>query len=100
METALLNNELNFSYPEGFHVMDQAELSAYNFYAAAPGWCINDPDRHIMVSVAWKQAPGLFAKMLKVKDVASMVWRNLSPGPREAKRLRDSAISTKCRKPR
>jgi hypothetical protein len=23
-----------------------------------------------MVSVAWKQAPGLFAKMLKVKDVA------------------------------
>ena len=70
METALLNNELNLSYPDGFHVMDQAELSAYNFYAAAPGWCINDPDRHIMVSVAWKQVPGLFAKMLKVKEVA------------------------------
>ena len=70
METALLNNELNISYPDGFHVMDQSELSAYNFYAAAPGWCINDPDRHIMVSVAWKQIPGLFAKMLKTKEVA------------------------------
>lgn len=70
METELLNNELNLSYPQGFHVMNQEELSTYNFYAAAPGWCINDPDRHIMISIAWKQVPGLFAKMLKVKDIA------------------------------
>ncbi len=70
METALLNNELELNYPDGFHVMDQAELSGYNFYSEAPGWCINDPDRHIMASVSWKQVPGIFARMLKVKDVA------------------------------
>ena len=28
METALLNNELNLSYPDGFHVMSREELRA------------------------------------------------------------------------
>ncbi len=70
METVLLNNELNLTYPDSFHVMSKEELSGYNFYSEAPGWCINDPDRHIMVSISWKQVPGLFAKMLKVKDIA------------------------------
>ena len=70
METALLNNELKLTCPEGFREMSKEELSGYNFYSEAPGWCVNDADRHIMVSVSWKQVPGLFAKMLKVKDVA------------------------------
>ena len=70
METALLNNELNLAYPDGFRVMSKEELSGYNFYSEAPGWCVNDAERHIMVSVSWKQVPSLFAKMLKVKDVA------------------------------
>ena len=70
MGTALLNNELKLTCPEGFREMSKEELSGYNFYSEAPGWCVNDADRHIMVSVSWKQVPGLFAKMLKVKDVA------------------------------
>lgn len=70
METVHLNNELKLTYPDGFHVMDQAELGKYQFYSEAPGWCINDPDRHIMASVSWKQVPGIFARMLKIKEVA------------------------------
>lgn len=70
METALLNNELNLSYPDGFHVMSREELSGFNYYSEAPGWCINDADRHIMISVSWKKIPGIFARMLKIKDVA------------------------------
>lgn len=70
METVLLNDELNLTYPEGFHVMSREELSGYNFYSEAPGWCINDADRHMIFSVSWKQVPGIFARMLKAKDIA------------------------------
>lgn len=78
METATLNNELNLTYPDGFHVMSKEELSGYNFFSEAPGWCLNDPDRHIMVSISWKQVPGLFAKMLKAKDVAKNMEEQMS----------------------
>ena len=50
--------------------MSREELSGFNYYSEAPGWCINDADRHIMISVSWKKIPGIFARMLKIKDVA------------------------------
>ena len=66
----ILNNEMSISYPEGFHVMDKEELKGQQFLQEGPGWCISDPDRHIVVSAAWRKTNGLIARMLNTRDVA------------------------------
>ncbi len=70
MENILLNNELNLSYPEGFHVLDDEERNRLTFFEDGPGVCLSDPERHIMMSVGWKQAGGFAAMVLNSKDVA------------------------------
>ena len=70
MEKMKLNNELTITYPDGFHVMDQEELGKHQYFGEAPGWSISDPDRHIMISAAWKKTNGIVAKLLNTKDIA------------------------------
>ena len=43
-----LNNDLKLSYPDGFHVMTEEELKKYKYFEGAPGFCIEDPERHII----------------------------------------------------
>lgn len=70
METVLLNNELNLTYPDGFHEMGKEELSRQTFYDTAPDWSISDPDRHMVIAISWKRTNGLLAKLLNTKDMA------------------------------
>lgn len=70
MEKATLNNELDITFPEGFHVMDKEEMEKHKYVGEAPGWCITDPERHIVVSVSWKKINGLAARLLNTKDIA------------------------------
>lgn len=56
MGSTQLNNEMNLQYPDGFKIMSEEELRKHKFYEEAPGFCINDPDRHIVLSVSWRQA--------------------------------------------
>ena len=70
MERMTLNNELQFPVPDGFHVMDEEEMSGMTMIAAGPGVCLKDPERHIVVSVGYKKAGLLTSKMLSQKDIA------------------------------
>ena len=54
MGSTQLNNEMNLQYPDGFKIMSEEELRKHKFYEEAPGFCINDPDRHIVLSVSWR----------------------------------------------
>ncbi|MCR4671730.1 MAG: hypothetical protein K5637_00645 [Lachnospiraceae bacterium] len=69
MEFQFLNNGLKAAVPDGFHVMDAAELAKFNIYKEFPDWSISDPERHIIISVSWRKS-GLGALMLNSKDVA------------------------------
>ena len=69
MDIQVLNNELKVAVPDGFHVMDKAELAKFNAYKELPDWSINDPERHIIISVSWKKS-GFGALMLSSKEVA------------------------------
>lgn len=71
MERMTLNNELQFPVPEGFHVMDEEEMSGMTMLAAGPGVCLKDPERHMVVSVGYKKAGLLTSKMLSQKDIAA-----------------------------
>ena len=58
-----LNQELNLNVPEGFHVLSEAERMRLNFIADGEGCCLQDAERHIMISVGWKKSerlPGSF----------------------------------------
>ena len=70
MNKELLNNELEFAYPDGFGVMGPEEVKALNTFKEGPGWCIKDPDRHMIITVAWKKAGGLTSLLAGTKDVA------------------------------
>ena len=57
---ALLNKEWKVTVPEGFHVMDDAERASLNTIGAAPQWGARDPDRHMVISAAWKKLGEMF----------------------------------------
>ena len=70
MGSTQLNNEMNLQYPDGFKIMSEEELRKHKFYEEAPGFCINDPDRHIVLSVSWRQANPFVAMLAGTKEVA------------------------------
>lgn len=66
----LLNNELNLSYPESFHIMDQEERSRLQFMTKGAGECIADPERHMILSVGWQTLGLMPSLLLKTEDIA------------------------------
>ena len=65
-----LNQKLNLNVPEGFHVLSEAERSRLNFIADGEGCCLQDAERHIMVSVGWKKTGAFAGLILNTGDVA------------------------------
>ena len=63
MQQITVNRELQLSYPNGFHKMSNDELSRLHFIEAGDGLCLSDPERHMIISIGWKQI-GLFVKLL------------------------------------
>lgn len=70
MKSSELNGELTLSYPDGFHVMTEEELRKHKFFEGAPGFSIEDPDRHMILSVSWRQANPFVAMLAGTADVA------------------------------
>ena len=78
-----INEEFTISYPEGFHVMTDEEWSKLNVLEDGPGVGLSDPDRHIIVTVGWKQVGGLTAKLIKgpdlVKNMEKRIRKAMAP---------------------
>ena len=70
MSTVQLNKELNLTYPESFAEMAQEDFKKHKFFEEAPGFCIRDEDRHIMISVSWRQANPFVAMLAGSADIA------------------------------
>ena len=73
-----LNNELRLSVPEGFHVMDEEEKSRLRLLEEGPFVGLSDPERHILVTVGWKQLGGLLSALVSSGDVAKSMEKNVS----------------------
>lgn len=69
MNTMALN-ELKIPCPDGFHALDDEARSRMHFAEEGPGVCLSDPERHMLISVAYKRISGLSAVLLKDRDVA------------------------------
>ena len=70
MEFLKANDQITLYYPEGFHVMDEAERSGMHFLEAGSLEALSDPERHMLVTVGWKKSGGFASFMLNSKDLA------------------------------
>ena len=73
----VLNQSLKLSLPEGFRQMDDAELKQLSHPAGAPQWAAKDPDRHMIISIAWKKN-GFAALLLNAQEVAKKMESKMS----------------------
>jgi len=69
MMNGIAIEKLTLSYPDGFHIMDAGEKEKLNFLGGSTGECLNDPDRHIIISIGYKSAGGL-GFLVSAKDAA------------------------------
>lgn len=77
MEVFAVNQELRFSCPEGFHVMDAKERSKLNFYGDGEFECLTDPERHIIISIGWRQLRGLAERLAGVENAVKTMEKRL-----------------------
>lgn len=80
MNQVLVNNELSLSYPDGFHIMDGAELAQAYQNSNPNRWGIWDKDRHLIVSVFWHRTNRLLVSLADAKSVAKSTERKLRKG--------------------
>ena len=74
METARIHGGLTVGIPEGFHVMDDAELKLRFPDGIAERWAIRDEGRHVVFTIIWHDAPsGLLAKLVSTRSLAERV---------------------------
>ncbi len=71
----LLNNELDLSFPVGFHHMNGEEKSKMEFMAAGSGECFFNPEKQMVVSVGWQELTGFAPLTLKTGDAEKMMER-------------------------
>lgn len=66
----VLNECLVVTPPDGFHVMTEEERHGMTLLEDGPWVGLSDPDRHILVTMGWKQVNKLAAKMLSGRNLA------------------------------
>ena len=77
MENKLRLHGLTLPFPEGFHVMDEAEWSRFKLLADGEGAGLSDKARHMIVTVGYKQAGGFSAALLSGKDLAKNMEKQI-----------------------
>lgn len=78
MEKILLNNELELTCPEGFHVLNEEEMNKFNFANDKPGCVLENKDSHIIISLSWRPINGLLALMVNVRELAQKMAQYIS----------------------
>ena len=74
----LLNNELSITIPDSFHILSAEEMAGFRFIAEGPGIAASDPEKHVILSIGWKQL-GLFTGfILNTNDIARNMEKQIS----------------------
>lgn len=77
MVKTLINNELYLAYPDGFEVMDRAELKKAFLDDNPNRWGIKDEQRHMMITVLWNRTNMISALMVGPKTIADSAERKM-----------------------
>lgn len=77
-KTYTFNNSLSLSIPDSFRKLDEAERKKMNMLADGPGMCFSDTDRHIMISIGWKELGLLPSLLVSARDAADNAFKAVS----------------------
>ena len=80
MEHTILHDELKLFCPDGFHIMDQDERDRLHFLAEGSGVALSDPERHMLVSVAWTRFAGYTPLLLSNHALAKKTESDIRKG--------------------
>ena len=78
MATTTIDGEMTIQLPEGFEVMDKAEVQKAFGLGYEDLWGARDEERHVMLAFIWKDAPELLGNLLGTKALADRVEKALS----------------------
>ncbi len=70
MSKATVNDLMSIEVPEGFHTMSAEELRQAYQDDKQNRWGMWDQDRHVMVTVMWKEYPRLLMMLSDVKGIS------------------------------
>ena len=80
MEYLMISEQLKLPCPSGFHLMSDEEKAKLNFLESGEGFCLRNEDRHMLVSVGWRETGMLTAMLLS--DIS--VEKNMESSIRQA----------------
>lgn len=76
----IINNEIEIQVPDDLKVMSEEKRKAMNFLADGEGYCLENEDKHILISIGWKKV-GLFAgAMLNTNDLYKGMEKSIQTG--------------------
>ncbi|MCR5067931.1 MAG: hypothetical protein K6A14_07715 [Erysipelotrichaceae bacterium] len=70
MERILLNGALELTSPDGFRRLNEEEIKKFNFANEMPGCVLQNEERHVIISLAWRKVNALLSKLFSVKELA------------------------------
>ena len=70
-------NELQLTYTEDFHEMNESEKAGLNFYKEGPGVCLSNPEKHIIITIGYKKS-AFASVMINVKEAAEKAEEKIS----------------------
>ena len=73
----LLNKELTIKIPDGFRTLDPAERASMHVIEEGEGVVFSNPDRHILLSIGWKQMGKFTGFLLKEDDIAGKMKQTI-----------------------
>ena len=65
----LLFHGMTLNYPDDFHVLDDEERKGMQTIGDGEWTGLSAPERHVIITVGWKRAGGLFGAMLNTEDM-------------------------------
>lgn len=73
-----VNNELELTCPDSFHVMDEEERGTMNMQEGSSWTGLSCPDKNIIVTIGWKKIGLIASLLLSPKDLAKGTERQIT----------------------
>ena len=77
METVVANGEICLPCPEGFRILEEAELDALYLDGNHDRVGISDKERHMIVCLFWHRSNTILSKLANAKDVCASTEKRL-----------------------
>ena len=84
MNTALVNNKMQFSYPDGFSVLSDEEIRQLYQTDNPDIYAIRNTERHITLAVFHHKTNTFLVKLASAKDVAKSTESRIRKGMKQA----------------